>query len=66
MGNVSGLSMTLGRNFTYRGKRRSDLSADCPVSKSWGASSPFARAAFCFWQGDAHLYLDAELWGAGA
>jgi hypothetical protein len=48
-GYVTGLSMTLGRNFSSHGKRRSYLSAGCPAPKGFpGASFPFARAAFGF------------------
>jgi hypothetical protein len=48
-GYVTGLSMTLGRNFSYRGERRSYLSAGCPAPKGFpGATFPFARATFGF------------------
>jgi hypothetical protein len=48
-GYITGLSMTLGRSFTYRGKRRSYLSAGCPAPKGFGgASFSFAKADFGF------------------
>jgi hypothetical protein len=48
-GYVTGLQMTLGRNFSYRGERRSYLSAGCPAPKGFpGATFPFARASFGF------------------
>ena len=41
--------MNLGRNFTYRGKRRSYLSASCPAPKGFSrAPFPLARAGFAF------------------
>lgn len=48
-GYVSGLSLDLGRNFTYRGKRQSYLSAACPAPDGFSAAVfPFARASFVF------------------
>lgn len=48
-GYVTGLQMTLGRTFTYRGHKRSYLSAACPAPKGFpGAVFPFARASFAF------------------
>jgi hypothetical protein len=48
-GYVTGLSITLGRTFSYHGKRRSYLSAGCPAPKGFpGASFPFAKASFAF------------------
>lgn len=48
-GYVTGLQMTLGRTFTYRGQKRSYLSAACPAPKGFpGAVFPFARASFAF------------------
>ena len=48
-GFITGLSMNLGRNFTYRGKRRSYLSASCPAPKGFSrAPFPLARAGFAF------------------
>jgi hypothetical protein len=46
---ITGLSLTLGRNFSVHGKRRSYLSAGCPAPKGFpGASFPFAKASFGF------------------
>jgi hypothetical protein len=51
-GFVSGVSLTLQRNFTYNGKRHSYLSAGCPAPKGFpGATFPFAKAAFGFEDG---------------
>jgi hypothetical protein len=48
-GYVSGLTLNLGRSFTYRGRRESYLSAGCPAPKGFsGAVFPFARASFVF------------------
>jgi DNA-binding beta-propeller fold protein YncE len=48
-GYITGLEMTLGRSFSYRGKRHSYLSAGCPAPKGFpGAAFPFARASFGF------------------
>jgi hypothetical protein len=48
-GYVTGLSMTLGRRFTYRGRPRSYLSADCPAPPGFpGAVFPLVRASFGF------------------
>lgn len=48
-GYVSGLSLDLGRNFSYRGKRQSYLSAGCPApAGSHSAVFSFARASFVF------------------
>ena len=51
-GFVSGVSLTLKRSFSYRGKRRSYLSAGCPAPRGFGgASFPFAKASFGFEDG---------------
>jgi hypothetical protein len=51
-GFVRSLSLTLQRNFSYRGKRHSYLSAGCPAPKGFpGATFAFARAAFGFEDG---------------
>jgi hypothetical protein len=51
-GFVQGVSLTLQRNFTYRGKRHSYLSASCPAPKGFpGASFSFAKASFGFEDG---------------
>jgi hypothetical protein len=48
-GFVTGLSMTLEREFTYKGKRRSYLSAGCPALAGFRqASFPLARTNFVF------------------
>jgi hypothetical protein len=48
-GYVSGLSLDLGRSFSYRGKSRSYLSAGCPAPSGVNlAVFPFARASFVF------------------
>lgn len=48
-GYVTGLSLTLGRTFTARGKRGSYLSASCPAPKGFpGAVFSFAKARFGF------------------
>jgi hypothetical protein len=51
-GYVSGISLTLQRNFAYQGKRHSYLSAGCPAPKGFpGATFSFARASFGFEDG---------------
>jgi hypothetical protein len=46
---VTGIDLTLGRTFTYRGQRRSYASAGCPAPKGFpGASFPFARVSYQF------------------
>jgi hypothetical protein len=48
-GNLTGISMTLSRRFSFHGKRRSYLSAGCPAPKGVSiVSFPFARASFGF------------------
>jgi hypothetical protein len=48
-GYITGLSLTLGRNFTTHGKSRSYLSAGCPAPDGFpGATFPFAKASFSF------------------
>jgi hypothetical protein len=48
-GYVTGVSMTLGRTFSYRGKRRSYLSASCPAPAGFpGAVFPLLRTTFGF------------------
>jgi hypothetical protein len=48
-GYVTGLTMSLGRSFSYRGQRRSYLSAGCPAPRGFpGASFTFAKADFGF------------------
>lgn len=51
-GYVSGLSLSLQRTFTYKGKTRSFLSASCPAPKGFpGVSFNFAKASFGFEDG---------------
>lgn len=51
-GKLTGIKLTLSRGYTYKGERRSYLSAGCPAPKGFpGASFPFARASFGFEQG---------------
>jgi hypothetical protein len=48
-GDVTGLSMTLGRRFSLAGRPRSYFSAACPAPAGFpGAVFPFARARFSF------------------
>jgi|SRR4249919_88376 len=48
-GYVTGISMTLDRSFSYRGKRRSFLSAGCPAPAGFGlAVFPLIRTSFGF------------------
>jgi len=48
-GYITGLSMNLGRNFSYKGKRHSYLSASCPAPKGFSkAPFPLAHAGFFF------------------
>ncbi|HEX5713342.1 MAG TPA: hypothetical protein VFX85_08530 [Solirubrobacterales bacterium] len=51
-GFVEGVSLTLQRSFTYKGKRHAYLSAGCPAPKGFpGAVFSFARASFGFEDG---------------
>jgi hypothetical protein len=51
-GHVSGVRLTLGREFTYRGRQKSFLSASCPAPKGFTvATAPFARVGFGFADG---------------
>jgi hypothetical protein len=48
-GYITGLSLNLGRNYSYRGERRSYASGSCPTPKGVPiASFPFARTTFNF------------------
>lgn len=48
-GYVSGLTLNLGRSFSYHGKRESYIAAGCPAPKGFSeAVFPFARASFAF------------------
>jgi hypothetical protein len=54
-GYITGLTMNLGRSFTYRGARHSYLSASCPAPKGLNkVPFPLARAEFSF-GGGKHL-----------
>jgi hypothetical protein len=47
--NLTGIEMTLSRRYTYKGSRRSYVSAGCPAPKGFpGASYPLARTSFTF------------------
>ncbi len=49
---VTGISLTLGRSFSYGGRHRSYLSAGCPAPKGFpGALYPLARTSFSFADG---------------
>jgi DNA-binding beta-propeller fold protein YncE len=48
-GNLTAIEMRLSRRYTYRGKRRSYLSAGCPAPEGFGrVVFPLARASFGF------------------
>jgi hypothetical protein len=48
-GYITGLSLALGRSFTFHGERRSYFSAGCPAPKGFAkAVFPFAKASFSF------------------
>jgi DNA-binding beta-propeller fold protein YncE len=48
-GYITGLSMNLGRNFSFKGKRHSYLTASCPAPKGFSkAVFPLAHAGFFF------------------
>jgi len=48
-GYITRLSLTLGRNFSYRGERHTYLSASCPAPKGFqSAIFPFVKASFGF------------------
>jgi hypothetical protein len=48
-GNLTGIELSLSRNYSYRGRKRSYLSAGCPAPKGFpGVSFPFARTSFGF------------------
>ncbi len=47
--NLTGIEMTLNRRYSYRGKRRSYVSAGCPAPKGFpSVHYPLARSAFTF------------------
>lgn len=46
---VTGIDLSLGRTFTYRGKSHSYASASCPAPKGFSkVSFPFAKASYSF------------------
>lgn len=48
-GHITGLSLKLGRDFSFHGRRHSFISASCPAPKGFsGAVFPLARASFGF------------------
>jgi len=48
-GSITELQLRIGRNYTYRGKRRSYLSAACAAPAGFpGALFSFARGTFTF------------------
>jgi hypothetical protein len=48
-GYVTGISLKLGKTYSYRGKRHSYLSASCPAPQGFpGTSFSFAKASFGF------------------
>jgi Divergent InlB B-repeat domain len=48
-GRITGLQMTLSRRYSYRGARRSYISAGCPAPKGFrSAVFPLVRASFAF------------------
>lgn len=47
--NLTGIEMTLSRRYSYRGRRRSYVSAGCPAPKGFGSVPyPMARTSFGF------------------
>jgi hypothetical protein len=51
-GRLTGIEMTLSRRYSYRGKRRSYLSAGCPAPKGFSrVVFPLARTSFAFEEG---------------
>lgn len=54
LGSVSAIDLTISRNYTYRGQRRSYISASCPAPEGFpGAIFSLARADFHFADGRA-------------
>jgi hypothetical protein len=48
-GNLTEVNMRLARNYSYKGQKRSFLSAGCPAPKGFGAAPfPLARTSFTF------------------
>ena len=52
LGSVTQIDLTIGRNYTYRGQRRSFISASCPAPAGFpGAIFSLARGSFYFADG---------------
>ncbi len=52
LGSVTKIDLTIGRNYTYRGQRRSFISASCPAPAGFpGAVFSLARGSFYFADG---------------
>jgi hypothetical protein len=50
--NLTGIEMTLSRRYSYKGKRRSYVSAGCPAPKGFSSTPyPLARTSFAFADG---------------
>lgn len=50
--NLTGIEMTLSRHYSYKGKRRSYVSAGCPAPKGFNSTPfPLARTSFSFADG---------------
>jgi hypothetical protein len=50
--NLTGIEMTLSRRYSYKGRRRSYVSAGCPAPKGFNSTLyPLARAGFSFADG---------------
>lgn len=50
--NLTGIEMTLSRRYSYKGRRRSYVSAGCPAPKGFHSTPyPLARASFSFADG---------------
>jgi hypothetical protein len=65
-GYVTGLSMNLGKTFSFGGRRHSYLSAGCPAPKGFSkVSFPFARATLSFVGGKTVGKTLARSCGAG-
>ncbi|HVO53619.1 MAG TPA: hypothetical protein VMT37_04315 [Solirubrobacterales bacterium] len=53
LGSITSMKMTIGRTFSYRGRRHSYLGASCAAPKGWNVVPffPFARGVFDFVDG---------------
>ena len=57
LGSVTKIDLTIGRNYTYRGQRRSFISASCPAPAGFpGAIFSLARGSFYFADGKKHRH----------